>query len=428
MSEKRQNQEYEFFDIGQPSLYSIEWEMARCDQRLSRTERDLLMEINQLTRSCGFCWANNSYLEERMRCCTRTITSALKNLTNFDYIHIVYFKDKEKNNFLSRHIYSDKNVPGFPKEKSTTIKTTPKEYSDKFNPYSRKLLDPPYSRKLLYPIAESCSNSNSNNNNIKTNTTGSATPGVLCPRRSKNSKEQIKNSLPQAEALPPPLPQKDKKEEDLFLDLIPETLKGEKFAEKWKEWITYKKERRNKMTKSTARMQLKGLAQCSLDEAIARIDQSIMNGWIGLFESKKNNNSQSSVPTKENLFKCARDQAILDSLIEMVSDNVVHETEKEDALADIVEQVLDWERPSMDNVVDGRRRGGMANYHPVWTSDARECYQKHIKAYSARSKMPICVKMIRIGSECWQAFEKRVSDNWSYMDEKEIAAYLKNNA
>ena len=65
-------------------------------------------------------------------------------------------------------------------------------------------------------------------------------------------------------------------------------LKVSGFVETWETWINYRKESKKKLTVSTREMQLKNLLQWnnSGHDVIQIINNSIMNGWQGLFEPK----------------------------------------------------------------------------------------------------------------------------------------------
>jgi len=58
------------------------------------------------------------------------------------------------------------------------------------------------------------------------------------------------------------------------------------FAAAWADWMQFRAELRKKLTPSTAKAQLKKLADMGERDAIASIRQSISNGWQGLFEPK----------------------------------------------------------------------------------------------------------------------------------------------
>lgn len=55
----------------------------------------------------------------------------------------------------------------------------------------------------------------------------------------------------------------------------------------WSEWEQHRKEKRQKLTPMSVKKQLKFLEGRPKEEIIAIIDQSIMNGYQGLFELKK---------------------------------------------------------------------------------------------------------------------------------------------
>lgn len=58
----------------------------------------------------------------------------------------------------------------------------------------------------------------------------------------------------------------------------------------WQEWEQHRKEKKQKLTPLSVKKQLKFLEGRSKAEIIAIIDQSIMNGWTGLFNLKSNGN------------------------------------------------------------------------------------------------------------------------------------------
>ena len=67
---------------------------------------------------------------------------------------------------------------------------------------------------------------------------------------------------------------------------LPEELDTSDFRKAWGEWTEYRRESKKKLTKSTITRQLGSLAKLGEEAAIASIDQSISNGWTGLFEPK----------------------------------------------------------------------------------------------------------------------------------------------
>lgn len=77
--------------------------------------------------------------------------------------------------------------------------------------------------------------------------------------------------------------QKPKKEEEV--EVIPNCID----ISKWEEWKNYKKEKKQKLTKSTAGKQLQNLQKWYLEgqDPNEIIDNSISNGWAGLFPLKQ---------------------------------------------------------------------------------------------------------------------------------------------
>jgi hypothetical protein len=56
------------------------------------------------------------------------------------------------------------------------------------------------------------------------------------------------------------------------------------FSEAWNRWNAHRNEKKKKLTKGTAKMQLKKLEGIGEARAIRAIDHSITHGWMGLFE------------------------------------------------------------------------------------------------------------------------------------------------
>lgn len=73
---------------------------------------------------------------------------------------------------------------------------------------------------------------------------------------------------------------------------------GDLFLRSWDEWIKYRSEKRQKLTSSSRKKQIELLAARSELEACEMIQQSIANGWTGLFEVKRNG-SQTPTTSKQ---------------------------------------------------------------------------------------------------------------------------------
>ncbi len=74
-----------------------------------------------------------------------------------------------------------------------------------------------------------------------------------------------------------------------FLKLLAkhDSLKDSKpFIKAWIEWNIYRRETKHTLTKSTAKRQLNRFATAGPAVAVEMIDQSITNGWQGLFTPK----------------------------------------------------------------------------------------------------------------------------------------------
>lgn len=71
------------------------------------------------------------------------------------------------------------------------------------------------------------------------------------------------------------------------------------FREAWNSWVTYRKEKKKKLTPSTIKMQLKKLEGIGEVRAIKMIAYSIENGWEGLFEENVSNVTAINVPSSQ---------------------------------------------------------------------------------------------------------------------------------
>ena len=73
-----------------------------------------------------------------------------------------------------------------------------------------------------------------------------------------------------------------------FLDLFPDSHRAdEKFVNAWYRWFQHRKELRKEITSEAAKMQAKKLSAVDSGTAAAMIDQSVTNGWQGLFDLKE---------------------------------------------------------------------------------------------------------------------------------------------
>jgi len=68
---------------------------------------------------------------------------------------------------------------------------------------------------------------------------------------------------------------------------VPPELNNATFAEAWNRWLTHRREIRHPLTASTVKAQLGKLAAVGSDAAVKMIEQSIQNGWQGLFPVKE---------------------------------------------------------------------------------------------------------------------------------------------
>ena len=82
--------------------------------------------------------------------------------------------------------------------------------------------------------------------------------------------------------------QKKIKENSDTAIIFPSSLDNDEFKTAWGEWTAYRVEAKHKLTPTTIKKQLADLSKVPVGVAIAMIDQSIKNGWRGLFPVKSN--------------------------------------------------------------------------------------------------------------------------------------------
>lgn len=74
---------------------------------------------------------------------------------------------------------------------------------------------------------------------------------------------------------------------DLALQVMTsDALRTAAFQAAWLEWVEYRHEQRKKLTPRTIHLQIRKLEGFGLDGAIASLEQSMTNGWTGLFEPR----------------------------------------------------------------------------------------------------------------------------------------------
>ncbi len=93
-----------------------------------------------------------------------------------------------------------------------------------------------------------------------------------------------------------------------MIDLPPE-LDTDEFRAAWRDWEQHRKEKRQRLTDLSVRLQVKKLSAMGVERAIQSIVQSIENGWTGLFEPRgAGGKPRQSVPTEADWAEQARDR------------------------------------------------------------------------------------------------------------------------
>lgn len=205
-----------------PSFYAIIPANVRYDKNLPANAKLLYGEITALCNEKGFCWATNGYFAELYGVSNRSISMWIKSLVEKGYL-TSRVKYKKGSKEVESRILS--------------ISTPPEE--NFHTPVEDSFQTP--GRKLPYPPEE----------NFQENTTVNTT------------NNNTNTELP---------------------------FKSEQFKTKWEEWIQYRKEKKLSPYKPTGlKNTFKNLENLSLKNEITAIkilEQSMANGWQGLFELK----------------------------------------------------------------------------------------------------------------------------------------------
>jgi hypothetical protein len=91
--------------------------------------------------------------------------------------------------------------------------------------------------------------------------------------------------------------EKKKKEENTTADAVP--FDGEVLSV-WNEWVQHRKEKKAPLTPTAVKKQMQFLGGRAGPEIIAILNQSMTNGYTGLFELKNNNNGNRTTTTRIN--------------------------------------------------------------------------------------------------------------------------------
>ncbi|WP_099336461.1 helix-turn-helix domain-containing protein [Clostridium cadaveris] len=212
------------------AYYAIIPANVRYDENLKDKAKLLYGEITALTNDKGFCWASNSYFAELYKVTKETISRLIKNLVDAGYITIeLVYEGKE---ILGRKIYIESSIP-IDKNINTPI-------DEKINTYCQKNQN---------PIDEKVKDNNTIN----------------------NKKEKRKTE---------------------FDEVINSYTENQDLKNAIYEFIKYRKSVKATLTTLALKKNLNKLNNISSSdkEKIAILENSIMNGWKGIFplnESEK---------------------------------------------------------------------------------------------------------------------------------------------
>lgn len=101
--------------------------------------------------------------------------------------------------------------------------------------------------------------------------------------------QKVAKPKPKPEPKPDPKPEPSSEKPKVEMVEWPKNLKDdEEFVICWQRWVSYRNEIKRPLTNATVNEQLKKMSKLGKSTAMRMIEQSISNGWRGLFEVKDN--------------------------------------------------------------------------------------------------------------------------------------------
>lgn len=231
-----------------PCYYSVIPANVRYDKNLKPMEKLLYGEITALANVKGFCYATNSYFAELYNVSKNTVSLWISDLEKAGYIKTELVYEDGTKNIKERRIYIADPIT---KNNDT---------------YHEKEVDP-ITKNNDTPITKNREDNNININNINL------------------IKEKINK--------------KEKTQTEILINYVDNlNLEFEK-KEIFKKWVIYKKD--NKQYKNTISIDslIKKWGRYSSTELNEIVENSISNGYQGLFEQKKNTPQPKTTAKKE---------------------------------------------------------------------------------------------------------------------------------
>ena len=235
--------------MNNPSFYAVIPASVRYDADLPANAKLLYGEITALANHRGYCFATNRYFAELYSVTTFTVSRWISLLEARG--HIEKTDHERENGSIERRI------------------------------------------GISNPLAEKV-NHNNTVNNISNNTVNIKKRGGVFPNNESPS-EEGKEPVPGSRPLPP----KEKisaQKEKVSPSLTPVGIElpyAGAFADKWRDWLAYRRERGQPAFKPIGLVshlkKILELSNGSEATAIAIIDQSMANGWSGIFQLKTEN-------------------------------------------------------------------------------------------------------------------------------------------
>lgn len=131
----------------------------------------------------------------------------------------------------------------------------------------------------------------------KSNAKGNA-PTVTSPLPNALPREEKRREEENTKKEEPPTPKGDGRKQPAAVEL-PANLQTPDFRAAWDRWQQHRREKKSPLTPTSTRQQLKQMTAWGPARSIEAIDNSILNGWTGLFEPKDSTDAKHNGRSRE---------------------------------------------------------------------------------------------------------------------------------
>jgi hypothetical protein len=379
---------------------------------LTGDEKILYMQILSLAHLSGYCFAGNKWFEDFFKIHQTTVTKRIKNLQAAGVIRVEFIKDSKNNEIIERHIYPLKGVQ-----------------ADRLTGVQADRLTGVQADRLTGASGSTYYNNISNNNKINIlSETSCSDDNTSDPKPLSGTERKFQKIYDYIVERIETLSEKGvipaiRKLTGVRSALIKDRIKDEPSLLYWKELFDRIEDDSDIYSKENW-FDFHFLFRAETKKG-GNSREKVLSGHYDFLRDERV--TESDVTDELPFDEAEGNQAYLE-LKEMVKDNIT-----EDKMYDLVE-VIEFVHKlgrADNHFLDGKSRRGYINYHDTFSRPWHKAYQFYIARYlETHPGMPLVVSMIKIGSECWQAFERHVVERFTFIqfnDELKDAQYRFDN-